>query len=49
MQPLLQWQAISIAYTEGVFVPLGIQHAVRMYHVVICGLFGSTVFVSFIS
>ena len=33
-------KAISITYSRYVYVALGIQHAVRMGHTVICGLFG---------
>ena len=29
---------MSIIYCEGVFVALGIQHAMRMRHVVVCAL-----------
>ena len=46
MQQLLQWKAISITYYECVFVALGSQRAIRMPHIVICGLFGSTIFLS---
>jgi len=42
--------AISITYSECVFVALGIQHAMRIrYIVVICGLPGSTNFFHMIS
>jgi hypothetical protein len=37
-------KAKSIAYLEYVFVALGIEHAMRMHHIAICGLYGSTVF-----
>jgi len=33
-----------IAYSEGVFVGLGIQHAMRMRHIVTCGLSGYIIF-----
>jgi NADH:ubiquinone oxidoreductase subunit E len=35
---------ISIAYSEYMFVALGIQHEMHMCHTVICGLTGSTMF-----
>ena len=37
-------KAISITYSEWVFVALGIGHAMRERHIVICGLSGSAVF-----
>jgi hypothetical protein len=39
----------SSTYSECVFVSLGIQHAMRMRHLVICGLFGSKIFFQIIS
>jgi hypothetical protein len=42
-------KAISITYFECVSVALGIQHAKRMRHIVICGFSGSTKFIHIIS
>jgi len=41
--------SIGITYSESVFVALGIQHAMRVRHIVICGLPGSRVFFNIIS
>jgi outer membrane biosynthesis protein TonB len=42
-------EAIRITYSGYVLVAFGIQYAVRMRHVVICGPFGSTIFFYVIS
>ena len=44
-----QGKSLRITYSEGVFVALGIQHAMRMRNIVIYGLFESTVFSHIIS
>jgi len=36
--------AISITYSQSVFVALGIQHTMQIHYIVICGLAGSTNF-----
>jgi hypothetical protein len=42
-------KSVSIAYSECVFVDLGIQHAMRMRHIVIRCLPGSAIFSHIIS
>ena len=42
-------KAISIAYFERVFVALGIQHAMHMPNIVICGMSGCIIFFHIIS
>jgi len=42
-------KAISITHSECVFVVLGIQHALRMRYIAICGLSGCAVFFHIIS
>jgi hypothetical protein len=37
-------KAINITYFECMCVDLGIRHAVRVRHIVICELLGSTIF-----
>jgi hypothetical protein len=48
--PCCRGEAISITYSECVFVALVIQHAKRMRRIiVICGLSGSTIFFHIVS
>jgi hypothetical protein len=42
-------KATCIAYSESEFAALGIQHAMRLRHIVICGLSSCTVFSNIIS
>ena len=42
-------KAISITYSECVFVALGIQHKMHVRHIAICVLSGSTTFLHIIS
>jgi len=46
VRPLLQSKkkAINITYSDSAFVALSIQHALRMRHIVLCGLPGLTIF-----
>jgi len=48
VQPLLQWKSNEY-YTTRVCVALDIQHAMRMRHIVNCGLNCSTIFVHIIT
>jgi len=41
-------KAVSITYFECVSVALGIQHAMHMRHIVVCGLHGSRIFLHII-
>ena len=40
---------MSVTYCECVFVALGIQHAMRMRHIVVCDLPGCAIFFHIIS
>ena len=42
-------KAVSITFSECMFVALGMQHAMRMRHIVICGLPRSIKFFHFVS
>ena len=49
MPPLLQCKSNNMTNSERLFVALGIQHAMRMRHSVICGLPSFTKFFHIIS
>jgi len=49
VQPLFQWKRNSTAYSESVFVGLGIQREMRMRRIAICDLSGPTIFFHVIS
>jgi len=42
-------KTIIITYSKCVYVTLGIQHAIRMHHITICGLCSCTTFFSTLS
>ena len=42
-------KAVNITYSDCVFLALGIRHAMRMGHIVICGVPCSTIFFYIIS
>jgi hypothetical protein len=43
------WKSKIVTYSECVFVVFGTQHAMRMRHIVMCGLPGYTIFYHIIS
>jgi hypothetical protein len=43
VQPALQLKSISITYYDSVFIAVSTQNAMRIRHIVFCGLSGSTV------
>jgi hypothetical protein len=45
---MLQCKAIRIAYSECVPVALGFPHEIHMRRIVVCGLPGPTIFLTFI-
>jgi len=49
MQPLLQWKTMSITQPVCEFVASGIQQAICMRHIVICGLPHSAILFHIIS
>jgi len=49
VEPLLQWKSSKLLHILSVSVPLVMEHAMRMRHIFICGLFGTTVFFHIIS
>ena len=50
MQKLLHWKSNKYyVFREYMFLALGIQHAVRMRYIFICGLPGSTIFFHIVS
>ena len=42
-------KAVSITYSECVFLALGMHHAMRMRHIDMCGPYGCTIFFHIIS
>jgi len=49
MKPFLQWKSGNLHILSACVLALVIQHAMRMRNIVICGLFGSTIFFLIIS